>query len=320
MIEEPLHIDSEDPPQLLARRAAAAQRSTWVSVAVNAALALAQVTIGLLARSQGLVADGVHSISDLVSDFIVLFASHHSHRDADEDHPYGHLRFETAASLALGMLLVLVGVGMLWKAFDRLEHPGSIPKVGSIALWVGCTALLVKEGLFRYLIAVASRVKSSLLVANAWHARSDAASSLVVAFGILGNLAGYTLLDPIAAAIVGFLIARMGWNFGWRALHDLMDSAADGVEVEAIRRTLRETPGVYDVHDLRTRKMGDLIVVDAHLEVDAQLTVEASHEIAVEARRRVLARHRVLDLMTHLDPYRRPDRDHDGGAPSRQPL
>jgi len=132
----------------------------------------------------------------------------------------------------------------------------------------------------------------------------------VVGIGIIGNLAGYSILDPIAALIVGFMVAKMGWEFGWDAMHDLMDRAVDEQEVEAIRRTLIETPGVSDVHDVRTRKMGDMIVVDAHIEVDALITVEAGHDIAVEARQRVLKRHRILNLMTHVDPWRRPDLDH----------
>jgi cation diffusion facilitator family transporter len=138
-----------------------------------------------------------------------------------------------------------------------------------------------------------------------------------VGIGIAGNLAGYSLLDPIAALIVGFMVARMGWEFGWDALHDLMDRAVDEHEVEAIRRTLIETPGVSGVHDVRTRRMGDMIVVDAHIEVDATLSVEAGHDIAVAARLRVLQRHRVLNLMTHVDPWRRPDADHPAAvAPS----
>ncbi len=304
--------DPEDAEHSPAERAAAASRSTWVSVVVNIGLSATQITVGVLAKSQGLIADGVHSLSDLVGDFVVLFASHHGRKDADADHPYGHQRFETAASLALGVLLLGVGVGMLWAAFRKLEAPETVQQVHVVALWVAGAALVAKELLFRYMLAVAKRVKSSLLVANAWHARSDAASSLVVSIGIIGNLAGYPILDPIAALIVGFMVAKMGWGFGWDALHDLMDRSVDEQEVEAIRRTLLETPGVSGVHDVRTRKMGDLIVVDAHLEVDAAISVEAGHDIAVAARQRVLQRHRVLNLMTHVDPWRRPDLDHPG--------
>jgi len=313
MTPDELLDDSEDPLHSPAERAAAGARSTWVSVGVNLVLTVTQIVVGLLAKSQGLVADGLHSLSDLVADFVVLFAGHHARKDADEDHPYGHQRFETAASLVLGLLLLGVGLGLLWSAATKLEAPETVQPVHIVALWVAGGALLAKELLFRYMLAVAKRVKSSMLVANAWHARSDAASSLVVGLGIIGNLMGYPILDPIAAAIVGFMVSKMGWGFGWDAMHDLMDRAVDEQEVEAIRRTLRETPGVSDVHDVRTRKMGDMIVVDAHLEVDATLTVEAGHDIAVAARQRVLQRHRVLNLMTHVDPYRRPDLDHRPG-------
>ena len=124
----------------------------------------------------------------------------------------------------------------------------------------------------------------------------------MVGLGIIGNLAGYPILDPIAALIVGFMISKMGWEFGWEALNDLMDRGVNEEEAQAIHNTLLETPGVDGVHDVRTRKMGDMVVVDAHIEVDALLTVEAGHNIAVEARRRVLQRHRVLNLMAHVDP------------------
>lgn len=309
--------DPEDTQHSLAERSAAASRSTWVSVGVNLFLTIVQIAAGILAKSQGLIADGVHSLSDLVADFVVLFASHHSKKDADQDHPYGHQRFETAASLVLGVLLLVVGVGMLWSAFLKLEEPDSVQRVHITALWVAGAALIAKELLFRYMLSVAKRVKSSMLVANAWHARSDAASSLVVGIGIIGNLAGYPILDPIAALIVGFMVAKMGWGFSWDSLHDLMDRSVNEQEVQAIRRTLLETPGVSDVHDVRTRKMGDMIVVDAHIEVNASITVEAGHDIAVEARQRVLQRHRVLNLMTHVDPWKRPDLDH--AAPSESP-
>ncbi len=313
-----LSDDAEDTQHTPAERASAASRSTWVSVGVNLVLTVVQIVVGVLAKSQGLIADGIHSLSDLVADFVVLLASHHAQKDADEDHPYGHQRFETAASLVLGLLLLAVGVGMLWSAAHKLEAPESIATVHVMALWVALAALLAKELLFRYMLAVAKRVKSSMLVANAWHARSDAASSLVVGIGIIGNLAGYPILDPIAALIVGFMVSKMGWGFSWDALHDLMDRAVDEQEVQAIRQTLLETPGVGDVHDVRTRKMGDMIVVDAHIEVDANLTVEAGHDIAVEARARVLQRHRVLNLMTHVDPWHRPDLDHQTPAATSQ--
>lgn len=302
--------EHEDPAELLARRAATARRTSWVSVLVNLVLSTLQIGVGVGVRSQALIADGIHSLSDLLADFVVLLAARHSHKAADLDHPYGHQRFETAASLLLGLLLLAVGVGMLWAAFEKLTSTQAPAAVPALALWIALFTLVAKEGLFHYMLAAAKRVKSSMLVANAWHARSDAASSLVVALGLAGNLAGYPILDPVAALVVGLMVGRTGWNFAWDALHDLMDRAVDDQEVEAIRATLLATPGVRGVHDVHTRKMGDMILVDAHLEIDASLSVEAGHDIAVAARRQVMQRHRVLNLMTHVDPWKRPDGDH----------
>lgn len=302
--------DSEHATHTTLERAAVAARTTWVSVGVNVVLSAIQMVVGVWASSQALIADAIHSLSDLVSDFVVLFAGHHSQKDADTSHPYGHYRFETAASLVLGIILLAVGLGMSWSAVHKLQSPETIPTVHAFALWVAGGALVAKELLFRYMLRAAKAVKSGMLVANAWHARSDAASSLVVGLGLIGNLAGYPLLDPMAALVVGFMVGKMGWSFGWDALHDLMDRAVNEEEVQAIRTTLERTPGVAGVHDIRTRKMGDMIVVDAHIEVDATLTVEAGHNIAVAARQAVMQRHRVLNLMTHVDPAHRPDLDH----------
>lgn len=298
---EPKNNGNWDPEAIL-ERAEVARRTTMVSVWVNIVLTVLQIVVGYLARSQALIADGIHSLSDLLSDFAVLIANHHSKKAPDIDHPYGHQRFETAASLFLGGLLLGVGGAMVWAAVERVIDPSSIPTVSPIALVIAILTLVSKESLFRYMLNAGKRVKSSMMVANAWHARSDAASSLVVAFGIMGNLMGYPILDPIAALLVGLMIGRMGWRFGSDSFQDLMDRAANETEVEEIIRTLNETPGVLGVHDVRTRKMGDLVLVDAHIEVDRTLTVEQGHEIGVAARAAVLQRHRVLDLLTHIDP------------------
>ena len=279
-----------------------ARRTTWVSIVLNAILMALQVIIGVFAHSQALVADGIHSLADLVSDFVVLFANRHSGAKPDADHNYGHSRYETVASLFLGGLLISVGVGMLWRAGTRLANLGDIPAVHVSALAVAVLVLVSKEGLFRYMLREAQRVRSAMLIANAWHARSDAASSLVVALGIVGSLAGVRLLDPIAAAIVGFMVARMGWTFGWDALQDLSDRALDETSAADVRALLMATPGVRDVHELRTRKTGDLALIDAHILVDPMISVSEGHYIAESARARVLTDNRVLDALIHVDP------------------
>lgn len=280
----------------------AAQRSLWLSVAVNVVLTVLQIVTGLWAGSQALVADALHSLSDLIADFVALLARRHSHKAPDDDHHYGHQRYETAASLALGLLLLGAGASMLLGAGNKITSATPLAPVHQAALWVALLTLLAKELLFRYMLKIATEVKSSMLVANAWHARADAASSLVVALGIAGNLAGYTWLDPLAAALVGFMVGKTGWGFAWDALHDLMDRAADADTVAAIRATLLATPGVQGVHDLRTRRMADQIQVDVHLEIDGNLTVHQGHDIAAAARLRVMSSQPVLDVMTHIDP------------------
>ncbi|WP_042288757.1 cation diffusion facilitator family transporter [Paraburkholderia mimosarum] len=279
-----------------------ARRTTWVSVAVNCVLVVLQIVVGVVAHSQALIADGVHTLADIVSDFVVLLANRHSGAKPDADHNYGHSRYETVASLFLGALLIAVGVGMLVRAGTRIMNLGDIPPLHASALIVALLVLVLKEGLFRYMLREAQRVRSAMLIANAWHARSDAASSLVVAIGIVGSLAGVRLLDPIAAAIVGFMVARMGWVFGWDALQDLSDRALDEAAAADLRALLVETPGVLDVHEMRTRKTGDLALVDAHILVDPLISVSEGHYIAETARARLLTDSRVLDALIHVDP------------------
>jgi cation diffusion facilitator family transporter len=280
----------------------AAKRSTLVSVVVNIALTISQVFAGVVSGSQGLIADGIHSLTDLVADFVVLFANHHSGKDADDDHHYGHQRYETAASLFLGVSLLAVGVGMLWKAGEKIIDPAPAGQIQIMALYVALGSLLAKELLFRYMLAVAERVRSSMLVANAWHARSDAASSLVVSVGIVGALFGYPILDSVGALVVGLMVAKTGWKFSSDALNDLMDRAVSTEEHQRIEEIIRSTQGVRGFHDLRTRKMGDMILVDVHIEVDASSSVQEGHDIALVARNQIMKELPVLNVMTHIDP------------------
>ncbi|QWD23727.1 cation transporter [Polynucleobacter paneuropaeus] len=292
----------ENPEDASAEKQSAAKKSTLVSVAVNLTLTVSQVFAGLLSGSQGLIADGIHSLTDLIADFVVLFANHHSAKDADEDHHYGHQRYETAASLFLGISLLVVALGMLWSAGHKIVNPIAASQISILALYVALGSLVAKELLFRYMLAVAERVRSSMLVANAWHARSDAASSLVVSVGIVGALLGFPILDSVGALIVGLMIIRTGWSFSWDALNDLMDRAISEEEHQHIEKIILSTEGVLGCHDLRTRKMGDMILVDVHIEVDANATVQVGHDIALTAANQVKAELPVLNVMTHIDP------------------
>ena len=296
------HATKEAFEPMHPERFAAAQKSTWVSIVINLLLTFLQVVGGFFAHSQALMADGLHSLSDLLSDILVLFANRHGNRHADANHPYGHARVETAATLVLGVFLAVLGVVLLVAAAMRLQNPLALQSVSPIGLAIAITALVAKEGLFHYMMAVAKRVRSQMLIANAWHARSDAASSLVVVVGIVGNLMGYTFLDLLAAAVVGVMIGYMGGKLAFEALAELIDTGLGAEEVEAIRHTLLSTPGVCSLHDLRTRKMADNALVDAHIIVDPKVSVSEGHYIAEAARHAVLTAHHVLDVMVHIDP------------------
>lgn len=279
-----------------------ALRSTWVSVWINVVLASTQVVVGYFARSQALIADGLHSLSDLLADGVVLFAARHSHAAADAEHPYGHARFETAASLAIGIILLVTGMGMVWSAGTKLHAGTGMNAVHPVALAVALMTLTAKEFLFHYMRRIGERLKSSMLIANAWHARADAASSLVVAVGIGANLMGYHSMDAVAAIIVGFMIAKAGWGFSVDAFHSLTDHALDPEEIKRIRNTAQSVSGVQDIHELRTRRMGDWAVIDMHIEVDPHLTVSEGHYIAEQISAHVKDAHRVAECTVHIDP------------------
>jgi cation diffusion facilitator family transporter len=279
-----------------------ASRATWISAALNLALTVAQLIVGWAAHSQSLIAHGLHSFSDLLSDFLVLYANRKGSHPADREHPYGHARVETAATLILGASLAAIGFGILWEATLRLQSVAELPPVELLALWVAIFTAASKEVLFRYLLRVAERLRSPMLAANAWHTRADAASALVVVVGIAGALMGWKFLDLLAAAIMGFMILRMGLKLAWESLQELIDTGLDKNKVEAIRRTLLDTPGVLGLHELRTRRMAHQALVDAHVLVDPRISVSEGHRLGEQARQRVLDAHpEVADVLVHID-------------------
>lgn len=299
--------DEKNPPtasptRSAAERSAQAQRVTLVAMATNFSLSVLQIVIGLFANAFSLVADAVHTFSDLLTDGLVLIAARTGADPADANHPYGHDRIETVVSMFLGMVLMAVGTGFLWSAGVRVQTAAELPALHPAALWMALFTLIAKEGLFRYTLAAGRRLESRMLEANAWHARTDAASSLVVAVGIGGGLLGYRFVEPLAAALVGFMILRMGVMLAYAAIRELIDTAASAELVRRIRETIRGTAGVIDVHDLRTRRMANRVLCDVHVQVDPRITVSEGHYIAESVRRRVCRQHaEVDDVLVHVD-------------------
>ncbi len=287
----------------LIARGGETKRVTIVGAIVNTLLAASKILFGVLAQSQALIADGVHSLSDLLSDILVYWAAHHAHHGPDEKHPYGHGRFETAATLGLGMLLILAAVGIGWDAVDRLFVTERLAKPGMLALGVAAFSILANEWLYHYTIRVARRIKSDMLRANAWHHRSDAISSIVVLVGVAGTVAGLPYLDAIAAVVVALMIAKIGWDLGQTAFHELVDAGLEGEHLERIRSTILAIGGVGDIHMLRTRQMGSQVSVDVHVLVEPWISVSEGHQISQTVIDALLTEcGEVNDVTVHIDP------------------
>jgi cation diffusion facilitator family transporter len=233
---------------------------------------------------------------------VIYAAAHHAHQGPDEKHPYGHGRFETAATLALGGLLILVAGGIIWDAADRLFNPERLLQPTALALLVAGVSILAKELLYHYTMRVARRIRSEMLKANAWHHRSDAVSSVAVLIGVGGTMAGLPYLDTIAAVVVGLMIARIGWGLGQGAIRELVDSSLDEEQVWKINEAIFSIGGVNDLHMLRTRSSGGQASVDVHVLVDPWLSVSEGHQISQAVIDRLMVEFdEISDVTVHID-------------------
>ncbi|GBE08869.1 MAG TPA: cation transporter [Gammaproteobacteria bacterium] len=285
------------------QRKIAGKRVTYTSIIVNTLLSAGQLFLGIVGNSQALVADGIHTLSDLTTDALVLYAIWQGNKEADDDHPYGHGRIETAATVFLGLLLAFVGLAIAINAALRLTVPATILTPAPITLVMTVITIFSKEGLFRYTIRIADRYKSTILRANAWHHRSDAISSIVVLIGIGGSIMGLPYFDALAAIVLGTMIVRMGLLLSWNALKELIDTALSHEEVETIRQAIINTDGVIDLHMLRSRLMGGRALIDVHLQVDGNISVSEGHQISECVRQRLINNFESVDeVLVHIDP------------------
>ena len=295
------------------------RHSALVGALVNSVLALFKIVFGWLGQSQSLVADGIHSLSDLLTDALVFFAAHHAKEAPDEEHPYGHGRFETVGTLVLGGILIAVGFGIIWDAAERLFNPEELKQPAVFTLYVALFSILANEGLFFYTRHLANRINSDLLRANAWHHRSDSVSSIVVLVGIGGTLVGLPYLDAIAASLVGVMVVQIGWNLGWGAMQELADAGLEEEHLNEIRAFIASVSGVNSVHMLRTRKLGGHAMADVHVQVDPWLSVSEGHRIAEVVQLGLIDQVEVLeDVTVHIDPEDDEEGPSCAGLPLRQ--
>ena len=279
-----------------------AKRVTLIGAVINALLGISKLLGGIWFHSSALVADGFHSVSDLLTDAMVLIASKYGSQAADDAHPYGHQRIETATTYVLALLLILTGAAIAWDALSqltrhKLEHPGLL------TLPIAFISIVANEALFWYTRHVGRAIKSELVIANAWHHRSDAASSLIVLVGLLGSFAGYPALDGVAAFVVGLLIIKMGFNYGWKSIKELVDTGVEAKLRLEIKQTIKQTDGVRKIHQLRSRLMGSDIFIDLHAQVDPMISVSEGHFIAQNVHFQLMKSiPGVKDVTVHIDP------------------
>lgn len=287
----------------LQARSLAITRTAVVGAVVNLVLSAVKIAAGVLGQSQALIADGIHSVSDLLSDVLVWFAGRHTAQSPDRDHPYGHGRYETVATLVLGGLLALVAIGIGWDATHRLFMPEDLLRPAPMTLYAALASILIKEWLYWWTLAYAHRVQSRMLRANAWHHRSDAISSVVVLVGVAGTMAGLPYLDAVAAVLVAVMIAHIAWELGWEAIQELVDTGLDAERLAAVRQTILSVGGVRDVHMLRTRRLGGFASADVHVLVDPRVSVSEGHMISVLVERRLKQQiDELTDVTVHIDP------------------
>ncbi len=277
------------------------KKATIVGMFVNASLAFIKMLIGAVGRSPALFADGVHSLSDLISDVMVLFAAKYANKGEDENHPYGHERIETLATLVLSALLIAVGFTIVYHSlatlyFGEYQAPSLLTVVAAIISIFG------NEFIYQYTTKIANKINSDILRVNAWHSRSDMWSSVVVLVGLVGALLGFVWMDALAAIVVCYMIVKMGVKWGYSAVAELIDEGVDEDTQSRIQQIISKVEGVQDFHCLRSRKMAGKIILDVHVLVDKYMTASEGHYIAEKVRTSVFyGIDNIKDITVHID-------------------
>jgi cation diffusion facilitator family transporter len=281
------------------------RRVTWIGLVINVCLTVLKFAVGLVGKSQAVIADAVHSLSDLVTDFAVLFGVRFWEAPADDEHPYGHHRIQTLITIVIGFSLAFVALGILCNtasAFQRKEalQPGWIALLGPFC------AIVLKEILYRWTVAVGKKTHSGAVIANAWHHRSDALSSIPAFLSVfLARLnPAWAFFDPLGAFIVALFILKVSWDIIKPELLELTEHAASARDRGEIERIVDAVSEVKSVHKIRTRKMGSGILLDLHIEVDAEMSVKDGHLISQRVKRELIEKGpNVIDVVVHLEPY-----------------
>ncbi|MBN1465971.1 cation transporter [candidate division KSB1 bacterium] len=296
---------------MMSSRTLKAQKVTWVGFFVNLLLSIGKLFAGIVGHSAAMVADGVHSISDFATDIIVLAFVRVADKGSDADHRYGHGKFETFATLLISISLLLVGIGICWSGMQKISTSftgGLLQQPSVIALLAALLSILAKEGLYQYTARVGKSINNQAVIANAWHHRSDALSSIATLLGIGGAIllgGRWRILDPLAGILVSFFIMKVAVKLGMPSVNELLETALpDAIERE-ITDVLQQTPDVKTFHKLKTRKIGTIYAIDVHVQLDPDLSLVQSHDIATEIERKLRDRYGPdTQISIHTEPLR----------------
>jgi cation diffusion facilitator family transporter len=271
-------------------------------ILLNVFLMAIKLISGILVRSSALIADGVHSLSDLATDFVVLVGARLSSRPADKTHPYGHGKLETIASLIIALTLFVISLGLIWSAGVAIyRHEHNFP--GFLVLVIAGVSVILKEILFCITRKIARITHSAVLYANAWHQRSDSLSSVAVLLGGVASLLGWGHADQVAAVVVGFMIVGVSGKIFFEGLLELSEHSADSESIEKIEMVLTKEKDISSWHALRTRKLGAELCVDVHVLVDPVLSVNESHDISMKIEEEIeKGLSRPVNILIHVEP------------------
>lgn len=284
------------------KRYQTAKRASIISAAINGLLAIFKVVIGIFGHSHALVADGIHSFSDLITDGLVIIAAKAGGRMPDEEHPYGHRRIETIAAIIIAIILVFVAGSILAETISHLMagKPQFLPDYTVIIAAI--VSIFANEWLYRFMLAVGKKIHSNLLISNAWHNRSDALTSIIVLISVIGTLLGFYYLDAVGAIIIAIFILKIGIDIMWKGTKELIDTAVDKTTLAKIRHTIKQVAGVKSIHQLRTRSHSGHIFIDVHIIVDPFISVSEGHHIGEEVHSQLLqAIAEIADVTVHID-------------------
>jgi cation diffusion facilitator family transporter len=296
--------NSDHQARVTSHRIRQVKRVTWIGMAVNVLLSGLKIVAGYLGGSQTILADGVHSLSDTVTDVALIVGVNYWYAPPDETHPYGHRRIETIITLLIGIALATVAVGIAYKALATLHEMHSRPPE-LIALIAALVSIVCKEALYQWTVVVGKRIKSSAVVANAWHHRSDAFSSIpaALAVAVARFVPDWSFVDHVGAIIVSLFILQAARKIMWPSLKELADAGAPPETCREIERLVRATPGVVSVHKIRTRQIGYGYQVDLHIQVVGKITVIEGHDISENVKAGLIQNGpSIVDVIVHLEP------------------